>query len=397
MVVRNRGFAAVWAGQFLTQAAARVFQVGIVWWLVGIAGGHHVGRQSGLVLMCATVPAVALVPLVARLIARHDHRRLLTGTAALAGALAGTAASVSHAWPLPIGALCALALLLACCQAVFDPCLSTSIPELVADEDIESATGFQLATQSVAGLTGGFLGPLVVETTGATGLLCCCATAYLTAAALIAATGFAHRAPSAPTPVHPAPSRHVLRRLPSVRRMLLCFTAANFFSTAVFVLDPLFVRGTLRGGGTTVSAFEAALGAGTIAGAALGSRVGLRLATVGGGGLAIAAVGFAAPGLLPHPGVAAAGLVAAGVCIGAIGVRFMSCFQRKVPPQDKPAFFAAMQALISATLPVSSLVFGALGDVVAVRLLLVAQGAGLLPVAGATWVAATRLDTEERS
>ncbi|WPF66855.1 MULTISPECIES: MFS transporter [unclassified Corynebacterium] len=399
VILRNRSFAAAWAGQFLTQASARVFQVGMVWWLVGIVGGDSPGRQSGLVLMSATIPAVALVPVVSRLISRCDHRLLLALTAATAGALAAVGAALSATWALPLGIICALALLMACCQAVFDPCLTTSIPELVADEDIESATGFQLATQSIAGLTGGFLGPLVVEAIGTTGLLGACASAYLLAAVLIIAHRFPHQPPAPATSTQPQGSRHVLRKLPSVRHMLLCFTAANFFSTAVFVLMPLFVRSTLQSGGATVSALEAALGAGTIAGAALGPRLPLRLRTVGGAGLAATSLGLAAPGLVPHPWVAALGLVVAGVCIGAIGVRFVSYFQRRVPPQDKPAFFAIMQALISATLPVSSLVFGALGDVVPVRLLLLVQGAGLLPVAWAAWRVAAHLDTpsEERS
>lgn len=397
VVLRNRSFAAAWVGQFLSQGATRMFQVGMVWWLVGLAGGENPGRQSGLVLMCATIPAVALVPVVSRIIARNDRRRTLAVSTAVAGVLAAGGAALTSAWPPHLGVVCALALFLSCCQAVFDPCLSTAIPELVADGDVESATGFQLATQSIAGLAGGFLGPLVVEACEASGLMFSCATAYLTAAVLIAV----HRFPVYPAQ-RPAPhgasrphSRGVLRRLPAARRILLCFTAANFFSTAVFVLMPLFVRGVLHMGGAAVSAFEAALGAGTIAGAALGSRLPLRLRTVGGGGLALAGVGLAAPGLLPRPGVAGLGLVLAGLCIGAIGVRFVSCFQRQVPPPDKPAFFAIMQALIGATLPLSAIVFGALGDAVAVRVLLLAQGAGLIPVAWAARRAATGLDDEK--
>lgn len=396
VILRNRAFAAVWVGQFLTQAAARVFQVGVVWWTVSSVGGMNPGRQSGVILMAATVPAVALVPVVSHLIARYDHRGLLAAMAGAAGLLAGVGAVLSHSWALPFEVLCVLALLLASCQAVFDPCLTTSIPELVDDEDMEPATGFQLATQSIASLSGGFLGPLVVEATGLSGLLGLCAAAYLVAAVLIATRRFPHRASGGHSKAQPAPRPgRVLRRLPSVRHMLLCFTAANFFSTAVFVLLPLFARSTLQATGATVSAFEAALGAGTMLGAALGPRLRLRLSTIGGGGLALAALGLAAPGLLPRPWVAVVGLVVAGACIGAIGVRFVSYFQRRVPAADKPAFFAVMQALISATLPVSSLVFGSLGDVLPVRLLLLIQGAGLLPVALAAWRVASRLKEEK--
>ncbi|PKF67722.1 MFS transporter, partial [Corynebacterium mastitidis] len=273
MVLRNRRFAAVWAGQFLTQAAARLYQVGIVWWLVGLTGGAAPGRQAGVLLMAATLPAVLLVPLSSRLIARWDRRGVLAGAAGAAGAvglIATACAALSSGAALPFAALCLVAVALASCQAVFDPCLTTSIPELVSDEDIEAATGFQLATQSVAGLAGGFLGPLIVEGLGAAGLFAACAAAYLAAAGLVGARRFPYPAPRGITGSAAPRPWDVLRRLPTVRTMLLCFTAANFFTTAVFVLMPLFARTVLHTSGAAVSVFEAALGAGTILGAAVG-------------------------------------------------------------------------------------------------------------------------------
>ena len=87
VVLRNRRFAAVWVGQFLTQAAARLYQVGIVWWLVGLTNRTIPGYQAGVLLMAATLPAVLLVPLSSRLIARWDRRWVLAGAAGAAGAI----------------------------------------------------------------------------------------------------------------------------------------------------------------------------------------------------------------------------------------------------------------------------------------------------------------------
>ncbi|MGV0341386.1 MFS transporter [Corynebacterium mastitidis] len=394
VVLRNRRFAAVWVGQFLTQAAARLYQVGIVWWLVGLTNRTIPGYQAGVLLMAATLPAVLLVPLSSRLIARWDRRWVLAGAAGAAGTvglIAATCAALSPGAALPFAALCLVAIALASCQAVFDPCLTTSIPELVEDEDIEAATSFQLATQSVAGLAGGFLGPLIVESFGARGLLAACVAVYLAAAGLVGARRFPHTAPRGITGAAAPRPWGVLRRLPTMRIMLLCFTAANFFTTAVFVLMPLFARTVLHTTGAAVSVFEAALSAGTILGAAVGPRLSLRLPTVGGAGLGLTAAGLALPGLIPHAAITAAGLVLAGTCIGTIGVRFVSLFQRAVPAEDKPAFFTVMQALISATLPVSSLVFGVLGDAVSVRALFLFQGIGLIPVALLACRAASRI------
>jgi hypothetical protein len=78
-------------------------------------------------------------------------------------------------------------------------------------------------------------------------------------------------------------------------------------------------------------------------------------------------------------------MAVAGWCVGVIGVRFVALFQRLVPAEDRPGFFAVMQALLGATFPVSSLVFGLLGDHLPARTLCLVQALGVLPVAAALW------------
>ncbi|MFJ9460684.1 MFS transporter [Kitasatospora sp. NPDC101447] len=407
LVLRNRRFGAVWAAQVLTQAAGRMFQVGAVWWLVGYAGGTDRGLASGVFLAVSTLPAVALAPLVARVIARCPHRTVLGGSAAAAGLVALGTAVWTYSTALPMAVAYGAALLLAGCQALFDPCLTTSVPELVEDADIEAATGFELATQSLAGLAGGLLGPLVVDAAGPAGIITGCAGAYLLAAALIGATRFptgpdahatdqakdAHateqatdaRAPDGGGPAAPRPLRRILAELPFVRRVLLCFAAANLFTTAVFVVMPLFTRAVLHSDGSTVAALEAALGAGTLVGSFTGGRVPGSPTAVGAGCLGLLAVALGLPGLLGNQAAAVGSMAVAGWCVGVIGVRFVALFQRLVPTGDRAGFFAVMQALLGATFPVSSLVFGLLGDHLSPRTLCLVQALGVLPVAAALW------------
>ncbi|MEU7061524.1 MFS transporter [Streptomyces sp. NPDC046197] len=389
VVLRNPSFGRVWAGQLLTQMAGRMFQVGAVWWLVGFAGGDHRGLDSGLFLTVSTLPAVALAPLVARVIARHAHRTVLAVAAAAAGLFATATAVWAQAAALPVAAVYAAGLALATCQAVFDPCLTTSVPELVEDADIEAATGFELSTQSVAGLAGGFLGPLVVDAGGLESVVAGCAGACLVAALLIVSVRFPHATAAPGQAGEPAPERRTLRRilagLPFIRRVLVCFALANVFTTAVYVVMPLYTRGVLHSTGSTVASLEAALGAGTLVGAFTGGRLPGRPTTAGSVCLGVMGAALAVPGLLPGHMVAVGSLVVTGWCVGAIGVRFVALFQRLVPADDKPGFFAVMQALLGATFPVSSLVFGALGDHLTARVLCLVQGAGLVPVSLALW------------
>ncbi|MGI5450918.1 MFS transporter [Streptomyces sp. CA-243310] len=398
LVLRNRAFGTVWLGQVFTQAGTRMFQVGTSWWLIGHVASGDGGFAAGMLMALSTLPAVALAPLVARAIARRSHRSLLRGAAAGAGTVAAVLAGWAAASDLPVVAIYAAALALATCQAFFDPCLTTSVPELVDDEDIEAATGFELSTQSLASLGGALLGALVVDAAGVAGLAAGCAVAYGTAAVLITTVRFrapapaegpsvgsdADTAPESPADTAPAPRRtlrRILGRLPYVRAILLCFTAANLFTTAVFVVMPLYTAKVLHGDGATVSLLEASLGLGTLIGSFTGARVPGRPTAVGSACLGAMAVALAVPGLIAAWPVIAGALLVTGWCVGVIGVRFVALFQRLVPAADKPAFFAVMQAVLGATFPVASLLFGLLGDHLSARTLCLIQAAGLVPAA----------------
>ncbi|MEV4434908.1 MFS transporter [Streptomyces sp. NPDC049585] len=385
LVLRNRAFGTVWAAQVLTQAAVRMFQVGVSWWLVAYAVSGGRGLASGLFMAVSTLPAVALAPVVARTIARHAHRSVLRAAAAGAGTAAAALACWAYAADLPLAAAYAATLALATGQAFFDPCLTTSVPELVDDADIEAATGFELSTQSLASLGGALLGALIVDGAGLAGLATGCAAAYLTAALLITTVRFRAQAAPGAAEGTGAPDqpklRQILGRLPFVRRILLCFTAANLFTTAVFVIIPLYTRSVLEDGGGTVALLEASLGAGTLIGSFTGARVPGRPTTTGACLMGLMALALAVPGLVPGRPVMAGCLLVTGWCVGVIGVRFVALFQRLVPPADKPGFFAVMQAVLGATFPVASLLFGLLGDHVEPRVLCLVQAAGLLPAA----------------
>lgn len=382
LILRNRAFAAVWLGQVLTQAAVRMFQVGVSWWIVAYAVPEARGLASGLFMAVCTLPAVALAPVVAGAVARCAHRSVLRTAAAVAGAASASLALWAYGGGLPLTTVYAAGLALATCQAFFDPCLTTSVPELVDDADIETATGFELSTQSLAGLAGALLGALTVDRAGVSGLAAGCAAAYLGAAALVASARFRTvAADGAVAPPRRRPLRRILAGLPSVRRILICFTAANLFTAAVFVVIPLYTRSVLFGGGGTVALLEASLGTGALVGAFTGTRVPGRPTVAGAWCLGLMAIALALPGLFAQPPVVSGCLAVAGWCAGAVSVRFVALFQRMVPTADKPGFFAVMQAVLGASLPVASLVFGSAGDFLSPQTLCLVQGIGLLPAA----------------
>ncbi|MFI2458126.1 MFS transporter [Streptomyces sp. NPDC019539] len=403
LVLRNRAFGTVWLGQVFTQAGTRMFQVGASWWLICYAASDDGGFAAGLLMAVSALPAVALAPLVARATIRRSPRSLLRAAAAGAGTFTAALAVWAAASDVPVAAVYTTALALATCQAFFDPCLTTSVPDLVDDPDIEAAAGFELSTQSLASLGGAMLGALVVDMVGVTGLAAACAFAYCAAAVLITIVRFSRQpegTASSAAPAEPPPSpatalrrtlRQTLGTLPRVRAILLCFTAANLFTTAVFVVMPLYTVTILHGDGVTVSLLEMSLGLGTLIGSLTGARVPGPPMAVGSTCLGAMALALAVPGLIATRLVFVSSLLVTGWCVGVIGVRFVALFQRLVPAGDKPAFFAVMQAVLGATFPAASLLFGLLGDNFSARALCLIQAVGLVPCALALFLLHSRM------
>src|SRR6478672_11271293 len=112
-----------------------MFQVGVTWWLVAEAVSGDQGLAAGLFMATIALPAIALAPLVARTIARFSHRQVLRCAAAAAAGIAALLAAWAIVGTLPVLAVYAGAFGLACAQALFDPCLTTSVTELVDDHD----------------------------------------------------------------------------------------------------------------------------------------------------------------------------------------------------------------------------------------------------------------------
>ncbi|MFI5497235.1 MFS transporter [Actinoplanes sp. NPDC051859] len=405
LILRNRAFARVWAAQIGSQVAGRMFQTGIVWWVVSAVSEAHRGRSTGPFMMLASLPAVLLIPVVARTLSRYASRTIMRA----AELCAATVALVLLVWALvgelPLLAPYAAVLLLAAAQCFFDPCLTKSVPELVDKEDIQHATSFEMSTQSIAGLSGAVAGPFLVHLGGPAALVGVCAGSYLLSAVLLHFTAFRPASLQAPEPpadpdpsgaagsggtstlVAPAPApvrrklRHVLADLPFIRSVLVCFAAANLFATAGAVIYPLYVRGLFGDSPSTLVLFQAALGIGMLVGSFSGPHIPGRPATLGPLCIAGIATGLLVPGLVTDRVVIPVALFVVGWCAGLLGVKFVTLFQHTVPAGDKPVFFAAMQALMTVTFPVASLTFGFLGDALEPQTLCLIQGLGLLPVA----------------
>ncbi|MFP3986449.1 MFS transporter [Streptomyces sp. E11-3] len=385
LIIRNGGFARVWVAQLLSQSATRMYQMGALWWLLGQVAAGDRGLASGLFLMSAALPPVVFAPLIARAISRHRSRRVL-GSAVLGGVIL-TVALAGFAAPAGMPALAVYPVMfgLAACQALFDPCLTKAIPELVQDGDIEDATAFEQSSFSLVGMAGALFGAILVERIGLTGLVMVSALAYLGAAAFLSTVHFQPHGGEVQEGSGSGIGRawQLLAGLPFIKLALVCFTAANFFITATFVVLPLYTKNVLHAPALALGLLEGALWLGMLIGVFTGKRLPGHPGLIGGGCVALFGAVTIVPGVVPDQTALLVCLAVAGWAVGAVNVVFVAAFQRSVPTAAKPVFFSAMLALLGAGFPVAAFAFGLAGDLLSPQSLFLVQSAGLLPIAAA--------------
>ncbi|NBH03508.1 MFS transporter [Amycolatopsis sp. SID8362] len=385
LLLRNRDFALVWIGQVLSQGGSRIYQIGLLWWLLGEVSPDLRGIAAGAFLVLVAVPALLLVRVIGRVLDTVPSRTVMLRAEIVAGFAVAVVAGLAWIGHVPVWPVYVVGLVVATCQAFFDPCLTKATPELVAEPDVERAIGFESSTQSVANFAGAAFGALLLATVGFPGAVAINAASYAISALCLAAAKFrSSPAPkkSADAENRPEGLRQFLRALPGVWPLLACFAVANCFSAPTLLVLPLYTQVVLHGSAETLALMESGLWLGLLLGAVCAAYIKVPGRTTRFAAACIAGFGgcLCLPGLVPVEVVCLTALVLAGLCLGVANVKFVALFQRVVPDGRKGRFFAILQASICAGFPLAFLAFGALGDAVSPQTLWLIQGVGLAAV-----------------
>nr|WP_022899540.1 MFS transporter [Humibacter albus] len=250
-------------------------------WMLFVALPLVVYRLSGSALgtsfafLLELVPAVALAPVVARLVARFDRRRLLV-TVTLVQAVAVVPLLVVQSEDT-LDVLYVVIVVQASCSAIFEPAKDSWMPDLVDRDRLVSANALIGLAQNVGRLVGGPLGGALLAFGQLELVVAADAASFVLAAVLLwsaprdraGATGTA-----ASEHGNAAAVRHGV--LPALRQrgMRAAFVSVGLAGAAqglFLVLFVLFVTDTLGGSDAEVGLLRGIQAVGSIAaGAALG-------------------------------------------------------------------------------------------------------------------------------
>lgn len=384
LVLRHRDMALIWAGQVLSQAGTRMYQIALAWWIV-TRQGAGAGRNLGLFMVAGALPAILFVKPIGRLVdSRRSKSLLVACDLASFAVVSGVGLAFRHAllglpWVLASG------FFVAALAAVFDPTLNKALGEAASAKDMEEAIAFQSSTQSLASFGGAVAGAALIDFLGTAGVIWLNAASFLASAACNALLTLRYAAAKGkPTADEnkALSARGILSRLPLIKKVLLGFGLANFFLTPILVVLPLYVQKSLRGSASSLGGLEAGVWLGLLGGgfAARWVRAADTLA-LGSACMAVMGLSLGLAGLVVHPRFLLAALFTAGAALGINNVKFLALFQERVPAELKGRFFALMQALLSFTYPAAYLIFGLLADRIAPPMLCLLQGLGILALA----------------
>ena len=124
----------------------------------------HSPAAIGLVLLCRSLPAVAIGPFVGPVVDRFPKKPLLIATDLLraACALGYVGAAVAHAtWFLYVGSL-----LLGLSGVLFNPARAAAIPLVVAPDELPEANALDAGTTGIVQIAGAACGGLVAVAVG---------------------------------------------------------------------------------------------------------------------------------------------------------------------------------------------------------------------------------------
>ena len=361
----SRAFLLLWIGLTvsLVGSALTMFALG-----VRIFQQTASTTQYALVMFCAAVPPLVILPLVGPLIDRFDRKRLLIGCDVL-GALATLCVGLLAAsGKLAFANACLLVALLSSAAAIQWPAYSATVTLLVPREQLGRASGMtqlaHAASQVVSPLAAGAL----IAAIGLAGIAVIDFATFLFSTAMLMIAAIPHG--GSPSPV--GTRRSYFRDLPlgwryiSARAglfaLLVMFALVNFFSELASVLFTPFVLSF-----STPAALGMIVSVGGI-----GMLAGGAVMTVWGGPrrAALSAALFAA---LSGVAVATAGFTTSVPLLAAIVAAFFFClpltagssqvvWQRMVPVEIQGRVFATRAAIAMSTAPIAPLVAGPLAD-----------------------------------
>lgn len=369
------GFARLWAGQTVSGLGAEISLIAIP--LLAATTLGATATQIGGLTAAALLPWLLALPLGAWI----DRIRVKPVVIAAELTRAAATFAIPAAWALDslsLPLLYATAAVSGLAGVCFDTGFGAALPRYIPSTALLTANSRLAAAKSATSIAGPGVGGILVRVIGAPLALLADTFSYLVSAYTVWRALPADRTPARPAAGETfagairAGLRHVWSN-PALRALAIqagIWNAVSGASQALFVLYALHTLGLDAGG---IGILLAIGGAGALAGAAAIPAL-LRRTRFGPTYVLLVAVAIAGMLLLatPHLVTVAVGELLIGVGVAATSVQAVSLRQNLTPTNLFARMLATYRLVSFGTIPLGSLLGGALGDAIGIRSALLA-------------------------
>jgi MFS family permease len=354
----------IFSAQLISVTGDKLFTIALSWWIVDHAEIADREFVLGLVLGGCTLASAVSGPLLGPVIDRNSRRTCmmvadgmrLIGMCALAYLL--------HEDQLSLPLLFLLSILVYFFEPLFESAVSASLSPLsVSQEMLSQWIAVESAIPNVGAVLGAASGSLALATPSTEFAFWINAGTFLVSFLIVASL------PPLPPPKHNTEHNTAkggygfIHQFPCAKRLILCFSLANFFVAPLFFYLPILARDVLRTDGSGLAALELAFAAGNLvvliwlfARPTRFMRVRwLRCFLVALSGLFLLILKEATETTYMLPALAIWGGSIAFVTYLAI-----TSFQMTIPDEYKGRFFALFNSVCTLSLPLSFACVGAL-------------------------------------
>lgn len=364
ILTKQRNFGLLWLAQLVSFIGEGIMQTAMIWWVISKTGS---GTTVGFIMSVSFLPAVLIGPFAGTLADRLPAKLLLIGADLFRAVLVGAVAVMAWNDHLSIPLLLGMCATLAAAGVFHSPTTLTVIPRVVPPEKIEEAMALHTIVRDISKLAGPALGGMIIARWSVAEAFAAHAACLVLSSLCIAIMSMA---PKAENPDQEGVLHQLTAGLRYVRDhrvlmdILIGFGCLNLFAVPIVVLLPLSIKSIFA-----LDAFELGVSEGILA---LGSVItGLTFVKIFSGistsvmlvrVLGLSGLLFAFFAYNPYFPLYLVALFFLGGCFTAVNVAVLTLFQRTVDPEMKGRFFALVEVISFALIPIAMAAAGALAD-----------------------------------
>lgn len=379
--LRIRDFRVLFSGETISVLGDQFHFVALAWLALQLTGS---GLVLGTVLMTAGIPRAIFMLVGGAFSDRFSPRTLMLVSNAIRAIVVGGLAALVLSGNAQLWQLYVLAGVFGIVDAFFYPAMTAIVPMVVDERRLPAANALMEGMRQLSSLVGPVLAGLLVQAVSTGPAFAIDALSFAVAALFLMAVRGGRRAGNADHPDVGSAVRDGLRYAladPAIRSLLLLTAALNLaFGGPIMVGLPWLAEIRFAEGPAAYGLMIAGWGAGAVVGTVVAGSL-PRVANLGHVVLALGLVlgiGLAAIGFAPGVPIAFAVLAVMGLAGGFLNVRIIAWLQSRVDPSMIGRVMSLLMLAGLGLAPLSYAVAGALVDIHATLMFVVA---GLIIVA----------------